>query len=132
MKTIQSLSQRYSSIFEKCCHDITKLQSVASNLVIAYEDANQSRVVLDKTKKGSPAVSPLDALCRGYMGDKVATLINTLQLHLDDLDNMKHTLQGVFEKLESEATQEVNQLTGLETAFQDGIRVTNSALIGFD
>jgi hypothetical protein len=77
-----------------------------SNIMTCLQNTESSSIV---DKQGN-RVKPLDMLSRGYLGDNMSELVNSLRLYKDDMNSMNNGLKDLHKVLHKSALSELNSL----------------------
>jgi hypothetical protein len=67
-------------------------------------------------------ISPLDLLAKGYMGEQVANLINSLRLHISIFEKLTHFLKSTKVKFHQNVTEELQNITRLGNSIYDTLK----------
>lgn len=92
---------------KRAVSEIESLNSRVLVLVSALSSCESARIIPPSPSQ-APPVSPLDMLSRGYMGEAVSELVNTLRLHSNDICRISDALNAARNQLIADVKSEVN------------------------
>ena len=107
-----ALSHKKTPLIGKMGEEIQGLVDSIDNLISDYEIAEAARIIppdgavkSTKASKKSTKVSPVEMLMRGYLGEEVGALMNSIRIHLDEIKHAAEVARKTKHeicKLESE------------------------------
>lgn len=101
IKTIHNSLNLIHSTWLQCEKTRINIPSFNSNFIIGLHD--------NISTTSSTLVSPLDVLCRGYLGEDMASLINTMRLYERDLKNIIDRLTFIQKQFIHEMNENISK-----------------------
>lgn len=74
----------------------------------------------------STLVCPLDPLMRGFMGEDIATLLNTLKLNLESILNLKEFFVNTRKKFQMDISEELKSISKISDNIFDLLKYSTT------
>lgn len=84
--------------------------------------------VSGSNKSANSLISPIDTLCRGFLGNEVATLMHSIKIYIDDVETLKQTLETSISNLSDDIQAIFNSFSNVEVQLKSAQIATNNKL----